>query len=553
MGGEYQYFTINHFQPEGGSSGPRGSFTFNGGLTALQGGVAPNLYNSWADFLLGLPQTIGKDVQYLNPSTVRMPSFGFYVRDQWQVTRKLTLNYGVRYERYPMARRDHHGPERYDPDTDKVYVGGLGDVPEDAGINVGKGQLAPRLGIAYRITDKTVIRTGYGISIDPMHFKQLRNSFPAIISYQQSGANSFQQATTLRLGIPPIVGPDPRAAVIDLPLAVGTVTFPKEYNRGYIQSFNFAIQQDLGAGFNGQVAYVGTRAIRQTAQININSSGPGGGQNGRALALKYPGRVGNINLFTPYNSAQYNGLQAQLNRRLHGGSHLGVAYTFSKAINYADDSDSGLTWNWTPMLERNRAVAGFDRPHNLQIFGVYELPFGKGKRWATDGPSSWLLGGWQLNGIFSAMSGLPFSVLTAGTSVNSQGNTQTADQVVPEVKILGGVGRGASYFDPYAFAPVTDVRFGNTGRNLLRGPGVVNVDASVFRDFQVNERLKLEFRAEAFNVSNTPKFSNPGSTVSSATRNAQGQITALNNYTEITSTSALHQDRQLRLALKLFF
>jgi hypothetical protein len=232
---------------------------------------------------------------------------------------------------------------------------------------------------------------------------------------------------------------------------------------------------------------------------------------------------------------------------------LGLSYTFSKAINYADNSDSGLTWNWEPMLDRNRAVAGFDRTHNFNIYGTYELPFGKGKKWATSGAATWLLGGWQLNGIFSAFSGQPFNVGTAATSLNSPGNTQTADQVLPEVKILGGTGRGHSYFDPNAFMPVTQVRFGNTGRNILRGPGLVNLDASVFRNFQVNERFRLQFRAEAFNVSNTPSFSNPAATASAPTRNAAGMITALNGFTEITSTSAVHQDRQIRFAMKVFF
>ena len=86
-------------------------------------------------------------------------------------------------------------------------------------------------------------------------------------------------------------------------------------------------------------------------------------------------------------------------------SVLGVTYTFSKAINYADNSDSGLTWNWEPMWDRNRALADFDRPHNLQIYGIYDLPFGPGKRWATDGVGAVIAGGWQLNGVFSAMSG----------------------------------------------------------------------------------------------------------------------------------------------------
>jgi hypothetical protein len=550
FGGEYQYMTINHFQPEA-SNGPRGSFTFSGAIT----GANANQFNSWADFLLGLPSSMGKDLQYLNPATVRMPSYGFYVRDQWQATRKLTLNFGVRYEYYPVGHRDHRGPERYDPDTNLVYVGGNGDTPFDAGIEVGKGQFAPRLGIAYRVTEKTVIRTGYGISVDPMHFKHLRNAFPAVISLQLQGANTTTPAGSLRTGIPPIVGPDPRAGVITLPRGVGTVTFPTDFRRGYIQSFNFTIQQDIGGGFNGQVGYVGSRAIRQTAHRNLNAAGPGGGAAGRALAQRWGAdrSSGDIILFHPFNTATYNALQAQLNRRFHGGSQLGIAYTFSKAINYADNSDSGLTWNWEPMLHRNRAVAGFDRTHNFQLYGVYELPFGRGQKWATSGPASWFFGGWQVNGIFSAVSGTPFNVGTANTSLNAPGNTQTADQVKPEVEILGGVGRGASYFDPYAFAPVTEARFGNTGRNILRGPGAVNLDASLFRNFNLTERFRMQFRAEGFNVTNTPKFGNPGATVTSAARNAAGQITNLNGYTEVTGTSPLHEDRQLRLALKFFF
>jgi hypothetical protein len=551
-GGEYQYFTINHFQPEA-ANGPRGSFTFGSGVTALSGGAAPNLYNSWAGFLLGLPTTMGKDLQFLNPATVRMPSFGFYIRDQWQATRKLTLNFGTRFERYPMATRDHRGPERYDPATDKVYVGDVGGNPKYAGIDAGWGQFAPRIGIAYRFNERTVMRTGYGISVDPMHFKQLRNAYPAVISLQLQGPNTFQPAGSLRTGLPTIVTPDPRAPVLDMPLNVGTVTFPEEFRRGYIQSFNVALQRDFGGGFDGQVAYVGSRAIRQTVQWNINAAGPGGGAAGRALAQRWPGRIGNINLFTPFNTATYNSLQSQLTRRFSNGAYLAVAYTFSRAINYADNSDSGLTWSWEPMLHRNRALAGFDRTHNLQVSGIYELPFGRGKPWAQTGVSNWLFGGWQINGIFSAISGTPFSVTTDAASVNAPGNTQTADQVVPEVQILGGRGRGHSYFDPYAFAPVTQVRFGNTGRNILRGPGVANLDASLFRNFSFGERWRLQFRAEGFNVTNTPQFANPNALVTSASFNSAGQITALNNYSEITGTSNQHQDRQLRVALKVFF
>jgi hypothetical protein len=493
---------------------------------------------------------MGKDVQYVNPAAVRMPGYGFYARDQWQVTRKLTINYGARFERYPFATRDHRGGERYDPETDVVLIGGVGGVPEDTGVSVPAVQIAPRLGIAYRVTERTVIRLGYGISIDPDTFRYMRDSYPATISSQFGGASAFQAAGTLRTGIPEIVGPDLTQGRIALPLAVGTVTWPEEYRRGYFQSFNFTSQRDLGAGFNLQTAYVGTRGIRQTAIHNINYGAPGSGNAGRVLARRW-GRIANINMYMPFSTANYNSWQNQLTRRFANGGSLGLAYTWSKAISFADNNDSGLTWNWPEMWGRNRALASFDRTHNLQIYGVYTLPFGRGQQYANAGLASWIIGGWQLNGIFSAMSGAPFNVASAGTSVDAPGNTQTADQVLPEVTILGGVGRGESWFDPNAFAPVTAVRFGTSGRSVLRGPGLVNLDASIFRDFPLTEKFKLQFRAEAFNVSNTPAFNNPGATVSSPTRMANGTIINLNGYTEITSAQAT--ERQFRFALKLMF
>ena len=159
FGFEYSKYDINHFQPQA-SNGPRGGFNFTGGLTSLNGGASTTGYNSWGDFLLGLPQGMGKDVQYMNPATVRMPSYGFYARDSWQVTRKLTIDYGIRYEIYPAPTRDHWAGERYDPNTDKVYRGGY---------DTGHGQFAPRLGIAYRLNEKTVIRAGGGHQRRPEH------------------------------------------------------------------------------------------------------------------------------------------------------------------------------------------------------------------------------------------------------------------------------------------------------------------------------------------------------------------------------------------------
>jgi hypothetical protein len=548
LGGEYTYYTINHFQPQL-KYGPRGGFNFTGGNTTLKGSN-PSTYNDWADFLLGLPTDMGKDVQYVNPSAVRMPSYGFYIRDQWQINRKLTLSYGTRYEYYPFATRDHRGGERYDPALDKVLVGGVGGVPTSTGVDVGAGQLAPRLGIAWRMTNKTVLRAGFGITIDPNSFRYVRDAYPAVISLQMTAPTTYQAAGSLRTGLTEVVGPDLSQGMIDLPKDVGDTTFPQKYERGYIKSANVTVQRDIGWGFIGQAAYVMSRAVRQTALININASDTAGtGQAGRLLFIKN-GRTADIKMMLPFEPATYDSVQSRLTRRMGAGS-FGVSFTFSKSINYADNSDSGPSWNGPSMYGRNKAQAGFNRPKNLQVYFVQPLPFGRNHRLLSTGVLARIAGGWQLNGIFSAMQGRPFTVGSSATTVNTIGNAQTADQVKEDVAFYGDIGRGERYFDPDAFVPPAGVRFGTSGRNILFGPGVTNLDGSLFRSFRLREKTSLQFRWEVFNVTNTPAFGQPGATASSATRNADGTVRTTSGFTEVTSASAT--ERRMRFAVKILF
>jgi hypothetical protein len=162
-----------------------------------------------------------------------------------------------------------------------------------------------------------------------------------------------------------------------------------------------------------------------------------------------------------------------------------------------------------------------------------------------------------VNGVLVMYSGEPFSVTAAGTSLNTPGSTQRADQVKQDVAYLYGTGPGESWFDPLAFRPVTDVRFGTAGFNSLRGPGTVNLDLGVFRRFRVTEKLALEFRAEAFNATNSPHFSNPGGDVSSMVLNPDGTIRSLGGYSEIRSVKAKGRDgideRIFRFGLKVTF
>jgi len=166
-------------------------------------GVLQSRSAEWADFLLGDAQTLGISTEYINPATVRESMYAFYARDQWQVSRKFTLSYGIRYELYPLATRDHYGANIYNPNTGVVCLGGLGGAPKDCGVDVGDGNWGPRLGLAYRFNDKTVIRAGYGISVDPNSYRVMRDAYPATIAESISGATSFQAAGTLATEFPP--------------------------------------------------------------------------------------------------------------------------------------------------------------------------------------------------------------------------------------------------------------------------------------------------------------------------------------------------------------
>jgi hypothetical protein len=192
------------------------------------------------------------------------------------------------------------------------------------------------------------------------------------------------------------------------------------------------------------------------------------------------------------------------------------------------------------------------------LTSVWELPFGKSRKWANGGGAlSAIAGGWQVNNVLSMMSGTPFSVVASGASLDLPGSAQRADQVKASVEKLGGTGRTQAFFDPLAFAPVTQARFGNAGFFSMRGPGLVNWDFSLFRQFNLTERFKLQFRAESFNFSNTPHFANPGNNVSNRILNPDGSVRSLNGFSEVTSTISLGREgfdeRQFRFGLRLSF
>jgi hypothetical protein len=562
FGTDIYYQALNHTQPEisGGTSfGARGGFRFRPGTTQVLGGPTGNQYHAFAAFLLGLPDQTGR-LRLVEPYTTRNWQYSLYVRDQWQASPKLTLSYGTRWELFPVPTRATRGLERYDVNTNQMMIGGVGSVPKDLGVKVSKTLFAPRLGATYRATERMVLRAGFGITNDPYSLaRPLRTNHPAVLNLLIQAPNALGFASRLADGIPPIPDPDLGSGLVSVPSPITVFTLADEFERGYIRSWNVAIQKELRWGFTGEAAYVGTRQINQLGFHELNWSPIGGGQAGRQLNQRF-GRTGQTRLIAPIGDSKYDALQLRLERRFANGVQLGVNYTRSRSLGLAGNanSDSALRINIPEYYDLNRSISDFDRPHNLHITSIVELPFGPDRRWLQDrGLLSLIAGGWQVNNILSFYSGTPFSVIASGTSLNAPENDQRADLVKSDVQILGGIGRDNPYFDPLAFRPVTEARFGTAGFNLLRGPGVASWDLGVFRQFELPRQMNLQFRMEAFNVTNRPRFRNPrtssdnNTNVSNLILNPDGSVRDLNGYAVITQTEDTGSERQVRFGLRL--
>ncbi|MGH9315209.1 MAG: TonB-dependent receptor domain-containing protein, partial [Vicinamibacterales bacterium] len=494
-------------------------------------------------------------LKLVEPYTTRNWQYSLYVRDQWQASSKMTISYGTRWEYFPVPTRANRGLERYDVNTNQMMVGGVGSVPKDLGVEVSKTLFAPRLGLTYRPTEGAVFRAGFGVTNDPYSLaRPLRTNHPAVLNLLLNAPNSLAYVSRTSAGIPAIPDQDLGNGIIPVPSPITVFTLDDEFNRGHIRSWNVAFQKELRWGFVAEAAYVGTRQIDQLGFRELNWSPINGGEAGRQLNQQFR-RTGQTRLIAPVGDSEYNALQARVERPFRDGYQIGVNYTLSKSTGIAGNanSDSALRINIPEYYDLNLSRSDFDRTHSLHVTSIVELPFGPGRRWANDGGVwSQIVAGWQVNNILSFYSGTPFSVTASGTSLNAPENDQRADQVKSDVEILGGIGRTDPYFDPLAFKPVTEARFGTAPFNVLRGPGVASWDLGVFRQFQLPRQMNLQLRIEAFNVTDRPRFNNPGGNVSDLRLNPDGTVRDLNGFAVITGTQD-GTERQIRIGVRLGF
>lgn len=541
------FLYLDHWQPE--VDNPRGNFTFNGNATRNfgPGTAAPTIYNQYAQFMMGLMTSASKSVQF-ELMTTREWQHGFFVRDRWNVSDKLTLDLGLRYEYYPLMTRADRGIEIVDLNVTgplpEVVLGGVAGNPDGLGRKVSNNLFAPRVGLVYRLNEATVFRTGYGITYNPLPFaRPLRGFYPASIGalFQQNNTASWYG--TLAEGIPLVPTPDTSTGRVPLPNTVDMRHPEENLGRGSIQSWNISLERRLPLDLSVDLAYVGTKGKNGFADLDINASNtPGGGNASRPLFARF-GRARDLKSWGRRLETEYHALQVALNRPFKNGLLLKGAYTFSKAMNMADeDGWVGLQWNGASQYDRNWALAGYDRPHVFQLGAVYELPFGRD----GDDVLSYIIKDWQVNGVFAAFSGVPFIITADGGVVNMPGNLQTADQV-GAFNVTGNVGSDGAWFDTTAFRQPQGAVFGSTGRNAFRGPGQWRVDFSLFRGFSVGGSKRLEFRAEAFNLTNSLQYGD------GTTGNPWGFSSRDVNNPNFGRIFVAHGERNIRLGLRFSF
>lgn len=522
---------------------PRGRFTFADGPTSLNATGAPaNGYaNALAAFELDEPTGVGRDLVGSEP--VRIDHvYALYVQDKWQATSKLTLDLGARWEYWPASTPQFPGGSfNYSPATNSLLAAGYGNTPMDMGVKNYPKNIYPRVGFAYRLNDKTVVRGGFGMSSFYRYITDWQG--PVKQNQQLIAPNSFVAAGAMATGFPtPTYFTIPSNGVIANAPNQNYSVVPPNLPVPYVESWNVTIQRMLPGNLVFQAGYVGNHALYLTngnvlnGSINLNAAPvtlTGTASEPENILF---GRTANTTYTWPQGS-HYQGLQVQLNRRFANGFMMTTSYSFSKSIDYSAYNELGYA--------EYPGLTKFNRANIFTYNASYQLPFGKGKAWLQSGLGRYVLGGWQVNGLWSWQSGLPLLFSASSTSLNAPGNSQWPEQVAP-VQMLGQVGPGAYWFSPSSFANAPAGAIGNVGRDILYGPNLFSINGSINRDFTFKERFKLEFRAEAFNLTNTPEFDLPDTTLGDA---AFGRVTTEHGSQAVQT----NPNRLLQMSLHLFF
>jgi Carboxypeptidase regulatory-like domain/TonB dependent receptor-like, beta-barrel len=541
-----------------------GQFTFNGNYTT----------NGFADYLLGLPSSVFRAYPLSLYGNIAN-QWALFLQDTYRVKPNLTFNLGIRWEYNPFFNGIGGQTSAIDYNTGKIVVpmhnGQLlnptaqPEIPlllplfsdrligtdtigrPDSIRNTGPGQWVPRVGFAWRPkgSDRLVVRGAYGI---------FTIFFDTNLSLQWAKTPPFEITQTVNNTVPaptftwaspflgqPLVAANPNPGkpcagsnlVLLTCVAPNVFAAPLDLQHTYMQQYNFAVQSEIVKGLSLDVAFVGNHTSHSqliSVPDNVPAPGPGAIQARRQFQQWGQFSVGLTN-----GIANYDALQVKLEKRFAQGFQLLGSYTYSKCMDLGSNQSGPIT---VGMLHQNYAVCDYNLPQNLTVSSVYELPFGKGRHYLNNVHSAInaVLGGWEVAGILSTRSGLPFTPVISGdranTGVGGQRPNRTGNGSLDNPTV-------SRWFNLDAFSIPALYTYGNSGRNILRADNLVTVDMTFRKNFVLRETRRLEFRMEAFNIANHPTFSAPNTTIGTA---AAGTI-----------TSTLNSGRTLQGAVKLYF
>ena len=534
---------------------PRGELNFSGNFTRDPNNIA-NTGLGAADFLLGALDT--SILSSFIDDTFQQPGQFYYVQDDFKVTKKLTLNLGLRYEFVTFAMEKYNAEASFNIATNTLDIAhGRQDAlppnwyPQIA-VNRNaprslvpneKHDFGPRIGFAYNVHRNTVIRGGYGI------FYSSYEAGPLSIPNPGNNPPFFEQTTFL-----PVSFLQPNAKVNNLsqgfpgdtlsnPDAPSLFSLDPRFHNPYVQHWNLSVQQDLGWNTVLEIAYAGSKGTKLYEFRNANPVEPSSDPNADSASRRARPYLSDLTYWCACNSSHYDSLQTKLEKRFSGGLSFLTAYTYGKVIDESSQASLGFASGGgfrspdNPQWEKARA--DFDITHRFVNSLSYELPIGKGKRFASglNGVGEFLLGGWELQGIQSVNTGTPRTVRGRGLC-NCSGEGRP--DVIAGAPLYPSNQSASNWFNTAAFTDPAFGTFGDSGRNIITTATQVNIDTSLFKDFRITEGKKLQFRSEFFNMLNHPNFKSDSLNV---------------NYYQATAGqySAAWPSRQIQFALKFIF
>ncbi len=531
-----------------------GQDSYSGQFSRPSGASSNNLYNM-VDFLFGARSSYSLNNQIVLNYRQRMHFL--YLQDDWKVNTKLTLNLGARYEFATPQWDDQNRISNYDPVTNTLVQAKDGSLFDRSLVHPDRNNWAPRVGLAYQVTPKTVIRSGYGISY--IHFNRLGGE--NLLGYN---GPSIVNLTINQLASQPVcVGDDYRncfrltqhgypAGLVN-PSNFSTATTrtnytPAEYRTSYVQSWHLTVQREIAKDLVIDIAYVGNRSNGLMILGDYNQARPNApGENLPLIQRRPISGFDYIQISYGGGFASYHALQTKIEKRYSAGVYLLNSFTWSKAIDNASGHLEAFNGDNSRVNFRNvsaeKGLGAYDQPLNNTTSVVWELPYGRGRRWGSSIPAvlDAVLGGWRLTGINTMSSGQPVNITYSPASVGQVSGAPSYRPVYLGGDIYTTEKSASRYFNQAAFAiPSSSDPFGNLGRNVGRTEAIFNVDLGLHKEFPLWwEEGRLQFRSEFFNLFNTTNLGAPAQNVSNA------------NFGTITGLSS--PARQIQFALKLVF